>query len=113
MKAGGRDAGAAFGVAEYVLPPGASRSSPHRHNGMDEAAHLERGVHLPARRRHAARAGGKLVSIPRGVVHAFLNPGPEPCCGRSRPGCVMKRPPPAMPIVQRGPRSSLYANCTA
>jgi quercetin dioxygenase-like cupin family protein len=79
VKAGAHDAGAAFGVAEYIVPPGAPRSSPHRHNGMDEAAYLLRGeLVFQLDNRTLRTAAGSFVSIPRGVVHAFLNPASEP-----------------------------------
>ena len=77
VKAGAGDA--PFGVAEYVVPPGAPRSSPHRHNGMDEAAYILSGEFIFQLDDVTLRTpAGSFVSIPRGAVHAFLNPGPEP-----------------------------------
>jgi mannose-6-phosphate isomerase-like protein (cupin superfamily) len=83
-KAHGTETSGALGLLEFTVPP-ASPDQPrlgvraHRHAGEDEAWYILEGeliftvgeatVHAPA---------GTFLFVPRGVLHATMNPGAQP-----------------------------------
>ena len=83
-KATGTETNGAFGLLELTVPPAASDQPrlgvhAHRHADADEAWYIlegeliftigERTVHAPA---------GTFLFVPRGVLHATVNPGSQP-----------------------------------
>lgn len=84
-KATKAETGGAFGLLEMTVPPATSLDQPrlgvhaHRHAGEDEAWYIlegelvftigERTVHAPA---------GTFLFVPRGELHATVNPGTQP-----------------------------------
>jgi mannose-6-phosphate isomerase-like protein (cupin superfamily) len=85
FKATEAETGGAFGLLEMTVPPATSLDQPrlgvhaHRHEGEDEAWYIlegelvftigERTVHAPA---------GTFLFVPRGELHATVNPGTQP-----------------------------------
>lgn len=78
-KVSGEATGGAFSVVEHPLEPGVLGAPPHTHANEDETSFViegEIGVLIGG---EEFRAGpGSYVLKPRGVPHAFWNPGPEP-----------------------------------
>jgi mannose-6-phosphate isomerase-like protein (cupin superfamily) len=84
-KAEGTETNGAFGLLEFTVPSATAADQPrlgvhaHRHEGEDEAWYIlegeliftigERTVHAPA---------GTFLFVPRGVLHATVNPGARP-----------------------------------
>lgn len=66
-------------MAEMILPPGAKVPPPHFHSEVDETALvLDGSFHYRVdSEKHELRAGDRCFS-PRGLVHAFSNPGDVP-----------------------------------
>ena len=78
-KVSGERTGGAFSIVEHPLEPGVLGAPPHTPRDEDELSFViegEVGVMIGG---EEFRAGaGSYVLKPRGVVHAFWNPGPEP-----------------------------------
>jgi mannose-6-phosphate isomerase-like protein (cupin superfamily) len=78
-KVSGSETGGAFSIVEHPLEPGILGAPPHTHANEDETSFVvggEIGVLIGG---EEFRAGaGSYVLKPRGVPHAFWNPGPEP-----------------------------------
>jgi mannose-6-phosphate isomerase-like protein (cupin superfamily) len=78
-KVSGARTGGAFSIVEHPLEPGVLGAPPHTHANEDETSFViegEIGVMIGG---EEVRAGaGSYVFKPRGVPHAFWNPGPEP-----------------------------------
>jgi quercetin dioxygenase-like cupin family protein len=66
-------------MAEMIVPPGAKVPPPHSHGDVDETAYVIQGRfnYRIGDELHELRAGDRRFS-PRGLVHAFSNPGDEP-----------------------------------
>jgi mannose-6-phosphate isomerase-like protein (cupin superfamily) len=72
-------AGAAFSVLEWTAAPGMAGSAVHVHRRTDEAFYVVDGAYgflVDDNTIEATR--GAYVLVPRGVVHAFWNPGNVP-----------------------------------
>ena len=68
-----------FALLDYELAPGFAGLPPHIHRHEDEAAYVLEGrllVRLGARERLLGPR--EFALLPRGIVHAQYNPGPEP-----------------------------------
>ena len=78
-KVSGARTGGAFSIVEHPLEPEVLGAPPHTHANEDETSFViegEIGVMIGG---EEVRAGaGSYVFKPRGVPHAFWNPGPEP-----------------------------------
>jgi len=69
------------GLAQFVVgvPAGAQVPAPHSHDGYEETIFgLEGEVTWTLAGAEHRVGPGDAVCIPRGVVHAFTNPGPGP-----------------------------------
>lgn len=75
----GSHTGGHMSMMEMLLPPGAKVPPPHSHTEVDETVHVLAGTfrYRVGDRTHELRAGDRCFS-PRGLVHAFSNPGDEP-----------------------------------
>jgi len=75
----GEENGGSFAIGEHSLEPGGLAAPPHTHTNEDEISYVlegEIGV-LIGEEVYRATAGSYILK-PRGVLHAFWNPGPEP-----------------------------------
>ncbi len=75
----GEENGGAFAIGEHPLEPGVLGAPPHTHANEDEISFVVEGRIgvLLGEEVHEVAAGGYVLK-PRGVPHAFWNPGPEP-----------------------------------
>ena len=77
-KVSGAQTGGAFSIVEHPLEPGVLGAPPHIHSNEDETSFVIEGEIGVLIGEEEFRAGaGSYVFKPRGVVHAFWNPGPE------------------------------------
>ncbi len=84
-KAHGTETNGAFGLLEFTVPPAATPDQPrlgvraHRDAGEDEAWYILEGelIFTIGERTVHARAGTFLF-VPRGVLHATVNPSTQP-----------------------------------
>ena len=75
----GEENGGAFAIGEHPLEPGILAAPPHTHAKEDEISYVLEGEIGVMIGEEVYRApAGSYVLKPRGVVHAFWNPGPEP-----------------------------------
>lgn len=75
----GEENGGAFAIGEHPLEPGVLAAPPHTHTNEDEISYvLEGEIGVMIGEEVYRAAAGSYVLKPRGVVHAFWNPGPEP-----------------------------------
>ena len=75
----GDDTAGRVSMFEFLVPPGARVPAAHYHDQVDEVAYGLEGVLTFTVDGHPHRIGpGDRCFIPRGVVHHFANPGPEP-----------------------------------
>jgi quercetin dioxygenase-like cupin family protein len=75
----GQDTGGSFAIVEHPVEPG-RLTWPHVHTREDEYSYVLEGV-IGARVGEQvieAASAGSYLRKPRGVPHAFWNPGPEP-----------------------------------
>ena len=78
-KVTGAETGGAFSIVEHPLEPGVLGAPPHAHRDEDETSFVIEGEIGVLIGEEEFRAGaGSYVLKPRGVPHAFWNPGPEP-----------------------------------
>lgn len=78
-KVSGKVTGGAFSIVEHPLEPGVLGAPPHTHRDEDETSFVIEGEIGVLIGEEEFRVGaGSYVLKPRGVVHAFWNPGPEP-----------------------------------
>ncbi|MDQ4126978.1 MAG: cupin domain-containing protein [Actinomycetota bacterium] len=78
-KVSGKETGGAFSIVEHPLEPGVLGAPPHIHSHEDETSFVIEGEIGVLIGEEEFRAGAdSYVLKPRGVVHAFWNPGPEP-----------------------------------
>ena len=69
----------AFSIVEHPLEPGVLGAPPHTHSNEDETSFVIDGEIGVLIGEEEFRAGaGSYVLKPRGVLHAFWNPGHEP-----------------------------------
>ena len=75
----GEENGGAFAIGEHPLEPGTLGAPPHTHENEDEISFVVEGRIgvLLGEEFHEVEAGGYVLK-PRGIPHAFWNPGPEP-----------------------------------
>ena len=75
----GEENGGAFAIGEHPLEPGTLGAPPHTHENEDEISFIVEGRIgvLLGEDVHEVEAGGYVLK-PRGIPHAFWNPGPEP-----------------------------------
>ena len=75
----GEENGGAFAIGEHPLEPGVLGAPPHTHEREDEISFVVEGQIgvLLGEEVHEVEAGGYVLK-PRGIPHAFWNPGPEP-----------------------------------
>lgn len=67
-----------FSVFETSLPPGVHEPPAHVHNSYDEAWYIIEGtVEFLLGERRVRQGAGSFVFVPRGLSHAFGNPGPD------------------------------------
>jgi mannose-6-phosphate isomerase-like protein (cupin superfamily) len=71
---------AGFAVVEMIVPPRFAGPVPHAHHDFDEGIYVVDGsLRLTLGYDEPAEAGpGSFFLAPRGVRHAFANPGPDP-----------------------------------
>ena len=75
----GDDTAGRLCMFEFVVPPGAKVPAPHYHDAVDEALYgLEGTLRFTVGDQTHAVGPGDRCFVPRGVVHGFANPGPEP-----------------------------------
>lgn len=75
----GEQNGGAFAIGEHPLEPGVLAAPPHTHANEDEISYVLEGEIGVMIGEEVYRApAGSYVLKPRGVPHAFWNPGPEP-----------------------------------
>lgn len=78
-KVSGVETGGAFSVVEHPLDAGILGAPPHTHANEDETSFVIEGEIGVLIGDEEFRAGaGSYVLKPRGLPHAFWNPGPEP-----------------------------------
>ncbi len=79
LAAGKEDTGGAFALLDYELAPGFAALPPHIHHNEDEAMYVLEGQ-LQVRIGETERllGPGGFVYLPREILHAQRNPGPEP-----------------------------------
>lgn len=91
LRVGAVESAGALSFYEAVIPPGAAGPPLHVHTDEDEAIYVLSGtvvVQLGDDRHELGR--GSFAWMPRGVPHAFANPGDEPArgLGISTPGGI-------------------------
>jgi mannose-6-phosphate isomerase-like protein (cupin superfamily) len=75
----GEDTGGSFSVVEHPVEPGVLAAPPHTHRDEDEfSLVLEGEIGVRIGDDEFVAGPGTYVLKPRGVPHAFWNPGPEP-----------------------------------
>jgi mannose-6-phosphate isomerase-like protein (cupin superfamily) len=75
----GEDTGGQFALIEHQIPPRALAAPTHAHQHEDEYSYVLSGRVGVEIGDEVAEAGpGELVAKPRGIPHAFWNPGDEP-----------------------------------
>lgn len=75
----GEENGGSFAIGEHPLEPGVLAAPPHEHANEDEISYvLEGEIGVMIGEEVYRATAGSYVLKPRGVVHAFWNPGPEP-----------------------------------
>jgi quercetin dioxygenase-like cupin family protein len=75
----GDENGGAFAIGEHPLEPGVLAAPPHTHTNEDEISYvLEGEIGVMIGDEVYTAPAGSYVLKPRGVLHAFWNPGPEP-----------------------------------
>jgi mannose-6-phosphate isomerase-like protein (cupin superfamily) len=68
-----------YAFFEYVAPPRFGGPAPHLHRAMEEGLYIVSGqVTTRLGARTFVAEAGAFVLVPRGVPHAFSNPGSEP-----------------------------------
>ncbi len=78
FKLDGTNTQGAFSVVEHPLEPGAL-APPHTHSREDEFSYvLEGTVGVMLGNQEFLVSSGSYIVKPRGIPHAFWNPGPEP-----------------------------------
>ena len=78
FKLDGTNTEGAFSVVEHPLEPGAF-AAPHTHSREDEFSYvLEGTVGVKLGNQEFLVTHGSYIVKPRGIPHAFWNPGPEP-----------------------------------
>ena len=78
FKLDGTNTQGAFSVVEHPLEPGAL-APPHTHSREDEFSYvLEGTVGVMLGDQEFLVSSGSYIVKPRGIPHAFWNPGPEP-----------------------------------
>lgn len=78
-KLSGRDTGGAFSIVEHPMEPGVLGAPPHTHENEDEYSLVVEGeIGVVIGDEEFVAGTGAYVSKPRGVPHAFWNPGPGP-----------------------------------
>ena len=78
FKLDGTNTEGAFSVVEHPLEPGAF-AAPHTHSREDEFSYvLEGTVGVKLGNQEFLVTRGSYIVKPRGIPHAFWNPGPEP-----------------------------------
>ncbi len=74
----GEDTGGQFALIEHTIPPHALAAPVHLHQNEDEYSFVLSGrVGIQIGDEVAEAGPGELVAKPRGVPHAFWNPGDE------------------------------------
>ncbi len=75
----GEENGGAFAIGEHPIEPGILAAPPHTHTNEDEISYVLEGKigAMIGEEVYTATAGSYLLK-PRGISHAFWNPGPEP-----------------------------------
>ena len=78
FKARGEITGGRFAIVEHPIEPGVL-VDPHVHRNEDEMSFvLERSIWARVGDQEIEAAPGSYVWKPRGVLHTFWNPGPDP-----------------------------------
>jgi mannose-6-phosphate isomerase-like protein (cupin superfamily) len=78
-KLSGEETGGAFSVVEHPVEPGVLAAPPHTHRDEDEFSFvLEGEIGVRIGEEEFVAGPGTYVLKPRGVPHAFWNPGPGP-----------------------------------
>lgn len=78
FKVPGELTGGAFSVVEHPVEPGVV-VEPHTHQNEDELSYVVAGtIWVRVGDREVEAPAGSYVWKPRGVMHSFWNPGPEP-----------------------------------
>jgi quercetin dioxygenase-like cupin family protein len=75
----GSHTGGSMSMMEMIVPPGSKVPPPHYHSNVDETVVVLEGSfnYRVDTKTHELRAGDRCFS-PRGLVHAFSNPGDVP-----------------------------------
>jgi quercetin dioxygenase-like cupin family protein len=78
FKVRGEQTGGSFAIVEHPIEPGIL-VEPHIHRNEDEMSYVLNGtIWARVGDREVEAVAGSYVWKPRGVLHAFWNPGPEP-----------------------------------
>jgi quercetin dioxygenase-like cupin family protein len=78
FKVRGEQTGGSFAIVEHPVEPGIL-VDPHIHRNEDEMSYVLNGtIWARVGDREVEAVAGSYVWKPRGVLHAFWNPGPEP-----------------------------------
>lgn len=78
FKLSGEDTGGAFSIVEHPVEPGVLAAPPHTHRDEDEFSYvLEGEIGIRIGDEEFVAGPGTYVLKPRGIPHAFWNPGPE------------------------------------
>ncbi len=78
-KISGLDTGGSFSVVEHPMEPGTLGALPHTHANEDECSFvLEGEVGVLIGEDEYRVTPGTYVLKPRGILHTFWNPGPQP-----------------------------------
>ncbi len=78
FKVRGEQTGGSFAVVEHPIQPGIL-VDPHIHRNEDELSYVLEGTIWARVGKQEVEAGvGSYVWKPRGVLHSFWNPGPQP-----------------------------------
>jgi mannose-6-phosphate isomerase-like protein (cupin superfamily) len=79
IKVDGEQTGGRYALFEYVAPPRFAGPAPHLHRNMEESLYVVSGSITTRLGPRTFEAGaGAFVLVPRGVPHAFSNPGSQP-----------------------------------
>src|SRR4051794_40468066 len=79
VKADGEETGRQYSLLDYLAPPQFAGPPAHWHRAMEEAFFvLEGEVAATLGDRDFTAETGSFVLIPRGMWHAFSNPGSQP-----------------------------------
>jgi quercetin dioxygenase-like cupin family protein len=79
IKVDGESTGGMYSIVEDTMPPHYSGQTLHLHRNTDEAFYVVKGtLRFQLGDEKVEAPAGSFVSVPRGMVHALMNPTAEP-----------------------------------